>query len=163
MRLQGMKFRKSVVWGSVFVLGISVYALIQRERLEKMIMEEQEIQEMSVSELPAGTKESWLNFLDQRLPILIKRSEKMIVISDPIDEIINGRTNLSINYPYKIKCNMFGIEIQFGTELLFDTLKIVSNFEDRSKKEYQEPPLDVRISSIAGKNLLDELLAIHQF
>ncbi len=157
-------FRKSKPFKKYLWMGCGVVVMAYfgvshyRAEQEKIIRAAEAKAAQSISVLPEGVEESWMNYVDKRLAEEIQREGRNLRVRTTYIGISPSYSYVSLNYPYQIDCNddfNFGISVYFGTdEDNSISAHITGLFSPDHKNEQDQ---DVPRRSIASKNLDEKL------
>jgi hypothetical protein len=137
-----------------------VVAVIVDARHSEQRKRQEHIEALAVSELPAGTEDSWLAYIDRRIAASIYSDGQLVHVAGMEDFLTKATTLVSRNTPYQITCDpILGTTVHFGAESAYgistDVPILGPMLIDPSVEK--PPPLRVDKASIASKRL-DEIL-----
>jgi hypothetical protein len=130
----------------VAVCGVVYYAYSEKQ---KSVAEQAKLNfDKAVSDLPPGTKEAWIAYVERRVAAAIQLKAGAISVTSVSDET----TFVSRNTPFKVSCNPgTGGLVEFGYGENSVTVPIYGLLVDRQTES--SPPLGVIQTSVAAANL----------
>jgi len=143
------------------VLGLFLVGTIVYTNIDGKAKREQEATALAVDKLPIGVEVAWVGYVENQLAVAIQRREGQIQLFNPIDDIFDTKTYISLNMPYTIDCNsVLGGSVTFGSGKNSILVPIFGILTKLGTDRTTPPELGVNERSIAAKRLYQNLCPI---